>query len=130
MSCAPQDSLIQFIVVGGSVGGLCAAYTLRQSGHSVVVLDKRNEGVDTLPGVADLLKEHGSECNGMTVLKGETSKIIGRMQFSDEVMADLGCKFHMIPVAFFEPWEYASANPGSHAWRSLAVLTGEPRLVP
>ncbi|KAJ6583527.1 hypothetical protein DFH09DRAFT_866974, partial [Mycena vulgaris] len=28
---------------------------------------------------------------------GETSKVIGRMQFLDETIADLGYNFHMIP---------------------------------
>jgi hypothetical protein len=37
---------IRFIIVGGSVAGLCAAYTLRQSGHDVVVVDKRDEEVE------------------------------------------------------------------------------------
>ncbi|KAJ6573543.1 hypothetical protein DFH09DRAFT_1152078 [Mycena vulgaris] len=104
---------IRFVVVGGSVGGLCAAYTLRKAGHHVVVLDKRDERVEsngglrvppnmtrlleTLPGMGELLKEQGSECDGMTFLQGETSKVIGRMQFLDETIADLGCNFHMIP---------------------------------
>ncbi|KAJ7762605.1 hypothetical protein B0H16DRAFT_517828 [Mycena metata] len=109
----PLDSRMRFIVVGGSVAGLCAAYTLRQSGHDVVVLDKRDERVqtragirvppnmtrllETLPGMKTLLREYGTECEGMTFLEGETSQIIGRMVFLDEAMADLGCNFYMVP---------------------------------
>ncbi|KAJ7938972.1 hypothetical protein B0H13DRAFT_1851145 [Mycena leptocephala] len=52
--------------------------------------------LETLPGVAGLLTEHGSECNGMTFLEGTNSEIIGRMQFRDETVSDL-CKFHMVP---------------------------------
>ncbi|KAJ7137216.1 hypothetical protein C8R46DRAFT_1137906 [Mycena filopes] len=116
MSPAPPEvnhGSMRFIVVGGSVAGLCAAYTLRQSGHDVVVLDKRDERVathgglrvppnmtrllETLPGVKELLRKHGTECDGMTFLQGETTEVIGRMQFLDETMADLGCNFYMIP---------------------------------
>ncbi|KAJ7031075.1 hypothetical protein C8F04DRAFT_1236291 [Mycena alexandri] len=104
---------MRFIVVGGSVAGLCAAYTLRQSGHDVVVLDKRDERVqtrggirvppnmtrllETLPGMKTLLRDYGTECEGMTFLEGPTSQIIGRMVFLDETMADLGCNFYMVP---------------------------------
>ncbi|KAJ7443008.1 hypothetical protein FB451DRAFT_1413928 [Mycena latifolia] len=113
MSPAPPGNAIRFVIVGGSIAGLCAAYTLRQSGHDVVVLDKRDERVEsrgglrvppnmtrlleTLPGMGALLREHGTECEGMTFLQGDTSQVIGRMQFLDETMADLGCKFYMMP---------------------------------
>ncbi|KAJ7090839.1 hypothetical protein B0H15DRAFT_837057 [Mycena belliarum] len=111
MSPPPHDAT-RFIVVGGSIAGLCVAYTLRQARHHVVVLDKRDERVEshagirvppnmtrlleTLPGMAALLKEHGTECNGMTMME-ETSNIIAQMPFLDETMADLGCKFYMMP---------------------------------
>ncbi|KAJ7657289.1 hypothetical protein DFH06DRAFT_1473272 [Mycena polygramma] len=104
---------IEFVIVGGSVAGLCAAYTLRQSGHDVVVLDKRDELADTygglrvppnmtrllesLPGMKKVIETHGNECEGMTFLYGDTSKVLGRMLFVEETMEDLGCKFHMIP---------------------------------
>ncbi|KAJ6594664.1 hypothetical protein B0H19DRAFT_1009685 [Mycena capillaripes] len=113
MSPAPPQDRIRFIVVGGSVAGLCAAYILRQSGHDVVVLDKRDERIEsngglrvppnmtrlleTLPGMKALLRTHGNECDGMTFVEGETSKMIGRMHFHPEAMKDLGCKFYMVP---------------------------------
>ncbi|CAK5264898.1 unnamed protein product [Mycena citricolor] len=92
---------LKCIIIGGSIAGLCAAYTLRGSAHEVIVLDKRDDCVDThggvrvppnmsrlletLPGGKELLREHG-----------ESSKVIGRMVFIDEVLEDLGCKFWMI----------------------------------
>ncbi|KAJ7657262.1 hypothetical protein DFH06DRAFT_1197815 [Mycena polygramma] len=107
------EEQIEFIIVGGSVAGLCAAYTLRQSGRHVVILDKRDELVEShgglrvppnmtrllesLPGMKRLLQIHGNECEGMTFLYGDTSQIAGRMPFVEEAMADLGCNFHMIP---------------------------------
>ncbi|KAJ7860350.1 hypothetical protein B0H13DRAFT_2355668 [Mycena leptocephala] len=116
MSPAPPEDdrrPIRFIVVGGSVAGLCAAYTLRQSGHDVVVLEKRDERLEsygglrvppnmtrlleTLPGMKSLLQIHGSRCDGMTFLEGETSKIIGRMHFDPQTMKELGCNFYMLP---------------------------------
>ncbi|KAJ7633397.1 hypothetical protein DFH06DRAFT_1479640 [Mycena polygramma] len=116
MSPAPPEDAhrpIRFIVVGGSVAGLCAAYTLRQSGHDVVVLDKRDDRVEshgglrvppnmtrlleTLPGMKMLIRSHGTECDGMTFLEGEMPTMIGRMHFHPQAMKDLGCKFYMVP---------------------------------
>jgi len=36
---------LDFVVIGGSVGGLTAAYCLQEAGHNVVVLEKNKQDV-------------------------------------------------------------------------------------
>ncbi|KAJ6504887.1 hypothetical protein C8R47DRAFT_1104075 [Mycena vitilis] len=106
-------SPVEFAIVGGSVAGLTAAYTLRQAGHKVLVLERRAAGtavdgglrippnmtrlLQTLPGASELLEKFGTQCSGLKFVDHETSEEIGRMEFIDEVMSDLGCHFYLLP---------------------------------
>ncbi|KAJ7460633.1 hypothetical protein FB451DRAFT_1181638 [Mycena latifolia] len=126
---------IEFVVLGGSVSGVCAAYSLRQAGHNVLVLEKREAGIvthgglrippnmarllQTLPGATELLEKYGTRCSGMTFVDPYSAEVIGRMKFIDDIMSDLDAFFYMFPV------EVASVELRPQARPALVTVSGE-----
>ncbi|KAJ6603701.1 hypothetical protein B0H10DRAFT_2229753 [Mycena sp. CBHHK59/15] len=93
----------KFVIVGGSIAGLTAALTLRQAGHTVLVLEKREPGIETrgglrippnmsrlletLPGARALLETYGTECSGMTFIQGIYADHPGRYAGDSEFIS-------------------------------------------
>ncbi|KAJ7173767.1 hypothetical protein C8R46DRAFT_1348368 [Mycena filopes] len=106
-------SPVEFAIVGGGIAGLIAAYSLRQAGHKVLVLERRGPNLltdgglrippnmtrllQTLPGATELLEKYGTQCSGTTFVDQETVEVLGRLTFSEEIMSDLGCHFYTLP---------------------------------
>ncbi|CAK5267789.1 unnamed protein product [Mycena citricolor] len=111
----PHETMdaFDFVIVGGSIAGLTAAYALRQAGHRVLVLERRErdavmEGglrvppnmtclLKTLPQGPELLEAYGWRCSAITFINCESQQTIGRLQLIEEVMTDLGCYYYMVP---------------------------------
>ncbi|KAG7094943.1 hypothetical protein E1B28_005745 [Marasmius oreades] len=108
---------LRFVVIGASVAGLSCAYLLQQSGHEVLVLERsrRAENPDgglkvppnmarllhLFPGTMEMLKEKATLCSGVYFLAGESSKLLGRMIFKEEIMSDLGSDFYIVAYSDF-----------------------------
>ncbi|KAJ3781391.1 hypothetical protein GGU10DRAFT_379578 [Lentinula aff. detonsa] len=114
-----STTTLKFIITGGGIAGLTCAYLLREIGHDVVVLEKssRKEQVTTdhggvrippnmmrllqaLPRTEELLEAKASKCAGILFhqcQEGEPAELVGKMDFAQEVMNDLGCDFYFIP---------------------------------
>jgi cation diffusion facilitator CzcD-associated flavoprotein CzcO len=96
MSPAPPENdrgPIRFIVVGGSVAGLCAAYTLRQSGHDVVVLEKRDERLEVgaprrIWTFSNLVTESTSKVIRRPPCPAEYDAVIGNTPWDEKSFAD------------------------------------------
>ncbi|KAJ7682425.1 hypothetical protein DFH06DRAFT_1161056 [Mycena polygramma] len=99
---------VRFIVVGGSLAGLASAYVLREAGHAVVVLEKRDGRTKTggsvrsppnmtrilgqWPGI-DSLRKRATKCTGFCFRRGDTAERVGFMKFHDEIMSELEADF-------------------------------------
>ncbi|KAJ7695078.1 hypothetical protein B0H17DRAFT_1056299 [Mycena rosella] len=110
--CLAACVFVWFVILGGSLAGLCAAYNLRQAGYNFLVLERLEAGtvthgglrippnmtrlLQTLPGGPELL-EHGTRCRGLRFVDPQTAEVLGRMEFIDEVTEDIGCHFYMVP---------------------------------
>ncbi|KAK7443754.1 hypothetical protein VKT23_015537 [Stygiomarasmius scandens] len=110
---------LDFVVIGGSVGGLTAAYCLQEAGHNVVVLEKNKQDVfmmqnenglrvppnmtkllNKIPGIKHLLVQKGTSNPGYHLYQDETFELVGKMIYEESITSDLG-KF-----AFRLPYSY------------------------
>ncbi|KAG7094950.1 hypothetical protein E1B28_005751 [Marasmius oreades] len=109
---------LRFVVIGAGIAGLSCAYLLQQSGHEVVVLEKQSRRPENpdgglkvppnmarllhlFPGTMEMLKEKARMCSGVYFHAGESSKLLGRMIFKEEIMSDLGSDFYMVAYSDF-----------------------------
>ncbi|KAF9061797.1 hypothetical protein BDP27DRAFT_1452063 [Rhodocollybia butyracea] len=109
---------LNVVVVGAGISGLAVAYLMEKAGHRVTVLEKsspksqarlRDGGLrippnmtrllKELPGVDKLLAEKASKCAGLCWVQchNKSSELMGKVEFPEEVLNDLGCDFHLIP---------------------------------
>ncbi|KAE9387277.1 FAD/NAD(P)-binding domain-containing protein [Gymnopus androsaceus JB14] len=114
-----SSATLKWVVIGGGIAGLTSAYLLKQAGHSVVVLEKSSRDEHTanqdggvrippnmsrllqeLPGAEKLLMERAMKCAGLLFYQcnsDDPAELVGRMDFPEEIMNDLGCDFYFIP---------------------------------
>ncbi|ESK91893.1 FAD/NAD(P)-binding domain-containing protein [Moniliophthora roreri MCA 2997] len=102
---------LEIVVIGGSIAGLAAAYSLQRGGHRVVVLEQtdgreRSRGGLRSPpnmtrvlnhwGLQPYLAKHAVKCSQLTFLYGETGKDIGCITLHEEQFADLLADFRLM----------------------------------
>ncbi|KAJ7068598.1 hypothetical protein C8F01DRAFT_1118683 [Mycena amicta] len=109
---ARASCILKFVVVGGGIAGLAAAYSLRTAGHDVVVVEKRAVGeqrqgslrcppnmtkvLSRWPGMEAFMDNSGSKVSGLSFRIGETSETVGFMKFYSEIMDQLGADFVVV----------------------------------
>ncbi|KZT25861.1 FAD/NAD(P)-binding domain-containing protein [Neolentinus lepideus HHB14362 ss-1] len=99
---------LQFVVVGGSIGGLACAYALQKVGHQVVVLEqsdgefKSKRGMRCPPNMTRPLCEWGLgpelekvavKASGISFLVGGTGEKIGLTVFHEHIMKNFRADF-------------------------------------
>ncbi|EPQ51185.1 FAD/NAD P-binding domain-containing protein [Gloeophyllum trabeum ATCC 11539] len=92
---------LQFIIVGGGIGGLACAYALQKVGHQVVVLEQSDgqfqskRGIRCPPnmtrplyewGLGPALESAAVKASGISFIVGETGEKIGMTVFHEEIM--------------------------------------------
>jgi len=114
-----SSATLKWIIIGGGIAGLTSAYLLKQGGHDVVVLEKSSQNeqlanqdgglrippnmsrlLQELPGAEKLLRERAMKCAGLLFYQcngNDPAELVGRMDFADEIMSDLGCDFYFMP---------------------------------
>ncbi|KAE9404676.1 hypothetical protein BT96DRAFT_413242 [Gymnopus androsaceus JB14] len=117
---------LKWIVIGASIAGLTSAYLLKEGGHSVVILEKSSRRAQVanqdggvrippnmtrllqeLPGAEKLLKEKAKGCAGVLFYQckeDELAELVGKMEFAEEIMNDLGCDFYF--MAYKDLYKY------------------------
>ncbi|KAE9386210.1 FAD/NAD(P)-binding domain-containing protein [Gymnopus androsaceus JB14] len=109
---------LKFIVIGAGIAGLTTAYLLNKAGHKVIMVEKSSQEADRwhgglrcppnmtrlfqdLPGAQKLLNEKAMKCAGLHFFqcKDKTSELVGKMEFTEDMMNDLGCDFYFIPAS-------------------------------
>ncbi|KDQ52236.1 hypothetical protein JAAARDRAFT_73171 [Jaapia argillacea MUCL 33604] len=96
---------LKIIIVGGSIAGLACAYTLRQAGHDVVVLEqsggrrtKCRGGMRMPPNTTRILNDWGLgptlekvavKSTGVNLLIGKTGERIGKLAYHEPIMTAL-----------------------------------------
>ncbi|THU79259.1 FAD/NAD(P)-binding domain-containing protein [Dendrothele bispora CBS 962.96] len=115
------EHVLNFTVVGGSIGGLSAAYCIHQAGHNVMVLEKHDMAVfksqagsdlrvppnmtrllGEFPGTEELLHKCASIIPGHIFIEG--SEPVGKMTYKEEMFADLGAGFYRMP--YVDLWSH------------------------
>ncbi|KAJ7597895.1 hypothetical protein C8J56DRAFT_921308 [Mycena floridula] len=111
-----QTQKLDVTIVGATVAGLICAIGFGLYGHSVTVVEKEPrdvfyksdpKGVRCAPGlsrlftidpamVVDYYRAEGTICRGITYLNDTTAETIGKIDFSPELMEDLGADVYLI----------------------------------
>ncbi|KAI5121803.1 hypothetical protein M0805_009795 [Coniferiporia weirii] len=102
---------IKFVIIGASIAGLACAYTLRQAGHDVRVVEaqpqnllgKSPSGVRIPPNMSKILmrwnlgpefqKKMGGRCPEVLFRSGYSGELIGEILFHKEVMKVMEAEF-------------------------------------
>ncbi|XP_006462114.1 hypothetical protein AGABI2DRAFT_206335 [Agaricus bisporus var. bisporus H97] len=99
--------LIDFIIVGGGIGGLAMAYALAKSGHGVKVFEKsngsptRSGGLRVPPNLTKILLEWGlheelrvaPKCRKSNFHTFETGEIVGHLEWQEDIIREAGADF-------------------------------------
>ncbi|KAL5514192.1 hypothetical protein ACEPAG_2280 [Sanghuangporus baumii] len=95
---------LDFLIVGGSIGGLACAYNLKQAGHNVRVLERSSGpgnatgGLRVPPnmtklllhwGLGDRLVKAGIRCPRIQMLDSENGNFLSELVFHEMVMKEL-----------------------------------------
>ncbi|KAJ7597901.1 hypothetical protein C8J56DRAFT_921338 [Mycena floridula] len=110
-----QTQKLDVTIVGAGVTGLISAIGFGLYGHSVTVVEKDPKdvffkpdptgirctpGLSRLftidPGIIDYYCSDGTLCRGITYLNDTTAETIGKIEFSPDLMKDLGADIYLI----------------------------------
>jgi salicylate hydroxylase len=108
------EDMLEFIVIGGGIAGLACAYSLKEAGHQVTVLEQsdghyKSHGIIRSPpnmtctldywGMGETLAERSVKDSGVTLLAGATGENIGLFLLHDKLMKTLPGKFYFLQHA-------------------------------
>ncbi|KAK7446714.1 hypothetical protein VKT23_014409 [Stygiomarasmius scandens] len=113
--------ILNFIVIGGSIGGLSTAYCIRQAGHNITLLEKHDISVfqsqkdsglrippnmtrllNEFPGAKEMLEEKATISPGHFLVEGSVR--MAKMTYKEEVISDLGALYYRVP--YLDLWNY------------------------
>ncbi|KAJ7686081.1 hypothetical protein B0H17DRAFT_1181304 [Mycena rosella] len=88
-----QSLSLKFIIVGGSISGLTAAYQLRDSGHEVIILDKTDGKTKFFHSIQTGIELIDIGLSSISFRHADTSEPVGFMKFHEQIMAELRADF-------------------------------------
>ncbi|KAJ3892999.1 hypothetical protein GG344DRAFT_75458 [Lentinula edodes] len=151
-----SNNVLKFVITGAGIAGLTCAYFVKRAGHDVVVLEKssrreqsepglQNEDggvrlppnmmrlLQELPGMEEMLNAKATKCAGILFHQCKadgSAELVGQMDFSQEIMDDLGCDFYFIPHKHLHEHLYTlCVNCGveiRHEFEVVEVQTSRP----
>ncbi|KAH7927839.1 FAD/NAD(P)-binding domain-containing protein [Leucogyrophana mollusca] len=138
---------LDFVIVGGSIAGLAAAYRLCKAGHKVRVLERasgpvRRAGGVRLPpnltnilyewGLGDKIAQQAQRTCGSECISLDTGEVVGRLLWLEEIMTEIGAEFLLMHYADLHSILHAAAlAAGAHISYNatvVSVLANPPRV--